>query len=227
VEVGTDSVVVQGDENTTGLVVADSTTNALTTDTSTFSDTIYSCTQGVCTAVGTTQKIGYFKNAIPTTNSYVQCKLDTDVIKCANYAPPNACSGIGGLFVDANDNNKIKICFDTTKDAMKVELVTANNGQYLISIGSSNIFGNKESNFVIVILVDGNVVLGEKEAEPVKYQYANASSKIYTINELGSNLQCSAGQIPAGTTVTEYKLNTDDAQDTDTVNYYKDNTPTS
>jgi len=225
VEVGTDSVVVQGDENTTGLVVAASATNALTTDTSTFSDAIYSCTQGVCTAVGTTQKIGYFKHAIPTTDySYIQCKFDTDKIKCANYQPGSSCTKIGDLL---NDSNKIKICFDTSDANKQVELVTANNGQYLISIGSSNIFGNKASNFVIVNLVDGDVVLGEKEAEPVKYQYANASSKIYTINELGSNLQCSAGQIPAGTTVTEYKLNTDDAQDTDTVNYYKDNTPTS
>ena len=224
VEVGTDSVVVQASETTTGLVVATSTTNALTTDTTTFSEAIYDCTQGVCTAVGTTQKIGYFKHAIPTDDySYVQCKFDTDKITCANYKPGDNCTKIGNLL---DDSNKIKICFDTSKTDMQVELVANNNGQYFISVGTANIFGSKASNFVIVNLVDGSVVLGEKEAEPVRYQYANASSKIYTVDELGSNLQCANGQIPATTTVTEYKLNTDDAHETDTVNYYKDNTPT-
>lgn len=217
----TDSVILQGDATTTGLIVVDSSTYALTTDDTTFSEGVYTCSAGVCSSV-TDKKIGYFKNAIPTAFSYVQCKIDTDKIKCANYTP-SSCSAIGDLMVDnASGENKLKICLDTSDTTKQIELTQANNGQYMISIASASIFGGaNQDKFVKIKLEDGEVTLEGKEVAPIIYQYVNASNKVYTEAVLRSNdngLSCSNGQPGAGT-VTEYKLQ--EGQEGDTVDYYE------
>jgi len=194
--------------------------------------TLLNCAEdtGICSTE--TAKIGYYKNAGSDTVPYIKCD-----IKCYPYVPVVTESGkgcdatndsIGSPISPAiaigdviKDDANYKLCLGTSARTDGITL-DATSASYFISIATSNIYGNKASNYVLVNLANGNALRDDLTAANIpRYRYTNDKFKESTKDE--ENM-CD-GNNP-GTKIQEFKYNKCDSEaDTTTttkqVNYYE------
>lgn len=128
--------------------------------------TLLECAQntGLCTSVGASTKVGYYKNSGSATQTYISCEIGTG-IECKPYTPiaVAATTGCGATkqsdgstdLVKAlaigdliNDNGTIQLCIGLTQ--VTGVTVDSTAKEYFVSVNTASIFGSKISHYVLV-----------------------------------------------------------------------------
>eukprot|EP00833_Pecoramyces_ruminatium_P009441 jgi/Orpsp1_1/1183473/evm.model.c7180000085338.1 len=210
-------VQINANKNEYYLQDADDTTNLETSDTA---GNLLECTKetGVCNDITSKAKVGYYQNAGSSTLEYIKCSVKGSDVECKPYTVDNVTAGqscTGKTIGDViKDGGVYQLCLGTTSSS-GVDLNDTVKS-YFISVGTSNVFGNKASSYVLVNMASGNALRDDLNTDIPRYRYTNADHKISTKNESG---MCSAQGVP-GANIVEFKHEVCETEQVQT-NYYK------
>jgi len=202
--------------------------------------TLYSCTNGICTAITTENdiNIGYYRNvgSTATTVPYIKCSLATGgtkfcvAVKATAGTDDCSTAGIGGILVSSTGDPVVttyRLCLDSESSSAKTVVLystdsgvtTANGQSYFISINTENVFGHLENGYVIVNVGTDGVVSLTAKADGDRYRYSNANQKLLDFSvDVDKTASCTNDNLNDG--IKEFSQEIPD--DNDITNYYKE-----